>query len=101
MEAFNVINYDINRKKFKPYNVIPYLVRCYKETNHKPVSFEEFKKFVKSESLYQFWSRCEYEIILSDWPPSNPPVQEKWDVYQQIMMNLDIVTKILMDEVLK
>ena len=48
---------------------------------------------------YQFWSRCEYEIILIDWPCQQK--HEKWDVYKQIMMNIDIVTDILYDEFLK
>lgn len=65
------------------------------EYNKVPTTFDDFKEFVKKESMYQFWSRCEYEIILSDWPPSNPPVEEKWDVHEQIMMNLDIVAEIL------
>lgn len=101
MQSFNVINYDCNRQKFIAYDVIPYLVGAYKEYKENkyknaPETFEEFKKFIKDESMYQFWSRCEYEIILVDWP--NQKHEEKWDVYQQIIMNLDIITKIVMEE---
>ena len=46
-------------------------------------NFDEFKKFVKDESMYQFWSRCEYEILLVDWPCKK--ISEKWDIYKQIM----------------
>lgn len=127
MNKFNVIIYDFNGKKFTTYDVLPYLRNAYEErvVRHKellkkikrskkldesilddkynkvPVTFNDFKEFVKSESQYQFWSRCEYEIILSDWPPSNPPIEEKWDVFDQIMMNHDIVTKLLMEDVAK
>lgn len=127
MNKFNVIIYDFNSKKFTTYDVLPYLRNTYEErvVRHKellkkikrskildesilddkynkvPVTFNDFKEFVKSESQYQFWSRCEYEIILSDWPPSNPPIEEKWDVFDQIMMNHDIVTKLLMEDVVK
>ena len=127
MNKFNVIIYDFNGKKFTTYDVLPYLRNTYEErvVRHKellkkikrskkldesilddkynkvPVTFNDFKEFVKSESQYQFWSRCEYEIILSDWPPSNPPIEEKWDVFDQIMMNHDIVTKLLMEDVVK
>ena len=108
MKQFNVINCDFNSKKFKSYNVIPYLVNAYNDIveKHKkypkdkywnvPKTFAEFKEFVKKESQYQFWARCEYEIILVDWPCQKH--EEKWDVYQQIMMNLDLVTKTLMEE---
>lgn len=100
---FNVILWDCNSNKFVPYNIIPYLIETYQQTkNNKhiktPKTFNEFKEFVKKESQYQFWGRCEYEIILVDWPCQKH--EEKWDAYQQIMMNLDIVAKTLMQEVL-
>jgi hypothetical protein len=111
MKTFNVIHYDPNRKVFEPYNVISYFVNRYEEEleKHKdyprslyyrvPITFEEFRNFVKRESQYQFWGRCQYEIILSDWPPSDPPVEEKWDIHDQIMMNLDTVTNLVMESV--
>ena len=101
MEIFNVIVYDFNRNKFESYNIIPYLVRTYNEIdthyNKIPVTFEEFKEFVRKEAMYQFWARCEYEIILVDWPSQKH--EEKWDVYQQILMNLDLVTKLVMESI--
>jgi hypothetical protein len=126
MKKFNVINFNFNAKKFEAYNVIPYFVREYHEQIERynagkleleeaktedeikiaksnldywkvPVTFDEFKQFVKDRAQYQFWSRCEYEIILVDWPCQK--TEEKWDVYDQIMMNLDIVTQIVMDSI--
>lgn len=99
---FNVIVYDFNRDKFIPYDVIPYFVKAYEESKEKdwkktPVTFEEFKKFVKDEGMYQFWGRCQYEVILVDWP--NQKTERKIDVWEQIEMNLDIVTKILMEKI--
>ena len=126
MIPFNVINFNINTKKFEPYDIMPYLidtyndrVKRYHELNFKantsktqkkfdeyktaleywkiPKIFDEFKEFVIKESQYQFWSRCEYEIILVDWPSQK--TEEKWDVYNQIMMNLDLITETLMKNV--
>ena len=109
MKTFNVIRYDFNSKKFVPYNVIPYFVDSYKELveNHKkypkskyykvPKRFKQFKKFVEKEALYQFWGRCEYEIILESWPSQN--VEKKIDVYYQIMMNIEIVTKLVIESI--
>ena len=68
-------------------------MRTYKVYKKDLKTFEEFKEFVKKESMYQWWSRCEYEIILQCWPGQDH--SEKWDVYQQIMINLDLVTNIL------
>ena len=48
--------------------------------------------------MYMYWSRCEYEIILLDWP--NQKANKKIDVHWQIMNNIDLVTNILMENVL-
>ena len=101
MKSFNVIIYDPNLRKFVEYDIMSYLIRTYTEKKERketlPKTFDEFKNFVKSESQYQFWARCEYEIILIDWPCQEK--HEKWDVYKQIMMNLDIVTKVFMENI--
>lgn len=98
MKQFNVIIEDVNRREFIPYNVIPYLVRQYKEAKNKPTTFEEFKTFVEKESKYQWWARCEYEVILKEWPTGQR--EEKIDVHWQVMMNINTITEILMSEVL-
>lgn len=98
MQSFKVINYDINRQKFEAYDIMPYLIECYKKEKKKPKTSEEFKDFIEKQSLYMYWSRCEYEIILVDWPCQK--VEEKWDVYDQIMMNIDVITDIVMKECL-
>lgn len=126
MKSFNVINFDFNAQKFVAYDIIPYFVRSYNEQIARyntakseleasktkleikiaksnldywkvPVTFDEFKQFVKDRAQYQFWSRCEYEIILVDWPCQK--TEEKWDVYDQIMMNLDVVTRLVVESI--
>lgn len=97
MKSFYVIVYDFNHKTFVSYDIIPYLKKCYCEVKDKPETLEEFKNFVESQSMYQWWSRCEYKIILSDWP--NQRQQKKIDVHYQIMTNLDTVTKVLMESI--
>lgn len=102
MKPFYVINFEFNSSKFEKYDVMPYLVDCYnkvKGTKECPKTFEEFKNFIEGKSMYQYWSRCEYEIILSDWP--NNKKFRKIDVHYQIMMNIDIVTDILMENVIE
>lgn len=96
MKKFNVLNFDINRNRFVEYDVLPYLRRCYDESGQKPITKDEWKQFVKREAQYRYWSRCEYEIILVDWPCKK--TEKKIDVYQQIMMNLDIIVDILYSE---
>lgn len=97
MKSFFVIIYDINSKNFVPYDIIPYLEECYHKAENKPKTIEEFKNFVERQSAYQWWSRCEYEIILSDWP--NKSQEKKVDVHFQVLLNLDIIAKILMENI--
>lgn len=94
MKNFYVIIYDPNRKAFMPYDIIPYLEECYYEEKNRPGTLEEFQTFIKRHSMYQWWSRCEYEIILSNWP--NQDCEKKIDVHSQVLMNLDVITEILM-----
>lgn len=103
-KEFNVIVYEFNSHKFEKYNVMPYFERMFKnkfktkKSPDYPQSFDELKKFVEDESTYMFWSRCEWEVILSPWPPAkvDHDEDEKIDVHWQIMNNIDIVTEILM-----
>lgn len=98
MKSFNVIWQDFNRKKFEPYDIMPYFIDEYNKAKIKPNTFNEFVEFIKDKALYMYWARCEYEIVICSWP--NTDHQEKWDIYEQIMMNIDIVTDILMENLL-
>lgn len=92
---FNVIIED--NGKFEPYDIMPYLMKCVKEKKPKkdlPTTKEGFIDFVKNESMYMWWSRCQYEIILANWPTQTK--FEKWDIHRQVMMNLEIITEILL-----
>ena len=98
MKPFNVI-YERNGE-FLPYDIMPYLVEQYKKIKrNKPKTYEEIEKFIKGTSMYQWWARCEYEIILSDWPCQK--VEEKWDIYRQIMLNIDIITDVFIKNISK
>lgn len=94
MRSFYVIINDFNRGTFEPYDVMPYLMGEYNKAETKPSTLEEFKEFVERKARYQWRARCEYEIILSDWPGMRH--NDKWDIYHQLMMNIDTVTEILM-----
>ena len=100
INEFNVIVEGYNKKEFISYDVMPYLMRCYEETKKKdkPKTFEEFKEFVRSKSMYQYWCRCEYEIVLNSLF-SGRTKEEKIDVYFQISLNINTVTKLLMENV--
>lgn len=98
MIPFYVICYNFNGQRFEPYDIMDYLVSEYKESRNKPKTKQEFFEFVNNASRYRFFGRCEYEIIIKDWPTQSH--EEKWDIYDQIMMNIELITDILMKNVL-
>lgn len=91
--VFNVILYEPNQNKMISYNIMPYFINEYNNKKGKPKTMQEFIDFIKAKSLYMFWSRCQFEIILTDWPCKS--VEEKWDVHRQILMNLNTIALIL------
>ena len=48
---------------------------------------------VRNSLRYYYWSKCEWEIVLSDWPPSETFKKEKVDVYSQVVLNWDIFSE--------
>lgn len=89
MIPYNVITFETNRRKFERYDVMPYFIRAYENTKKKPKTDEEIKNFVIKEARYEFWARCEWEIIISDWPCQQ--TSSKIDAYCQIESNIDLV----------
>lgn len=109
MKKYNVITWNFNRDNIDTYDIMPYLLRKFEEDikrkknyiffkdNKIPETFEDYKYFVASASKYQFWARCEYEVIITGWPIQKN--QRKIDVWYQIEQNLDIVTKVFMENI--
>ena len=97
-KSFNVMNWDFNSDSLVEYDVLPYFRECYKELNKnkRPVTIDDWKEFVKSKGMYQYWGRCEYEMIVTGWPQQKREI--KVDVWQQIEMNIDVIVDILMEE---
>lgn len=90
MLEWNVYIENFNGREIVTYNVFshPMFSGIKKQLKkNKDITFEEFEKIVKKELTYHFWSKCEWEIILSAWPPSDIFIDKKVSVYDQIMLN--------------
>lgn len=107
MKPFKVISWDFNKQDVEYYDIMPYFIeewRKEKKRKHKiwcksnkmPETFEEFKEFIKDSAIY-FWSRSECEILIDGFPPFNK--QKKIDIYDQILANLDVITKHFMENI--
>lgn len=81
-EAINIFDYEILKNEL---NKIAKL-----RTNKRP-TFDEFSERIRKVVMYQFWSRCEYEIIISSWVGRH--WENKVDVYDQVRLNWDIFIK--------
>lgn len=93
MKPFNVIYFDSNKRKFIPYDIMPDLIKSYNRA--KPVT--DIREFVNSALMRRFWARCEYEVILEDWPCQR--VHSKIDIYWQAKQNFDLVVKVFEDNI--
>ncbi len=99
MKSFYVINHDFSSGKLEHYDIMPYLISQYKESKNKKLIKKDVKDFIIAESMYKWWSRCEYEIIISDWPSQK--THHKIDIHYQVMMNLDTIVNIFIDNISK
>ena len=117
---WNVYREDFNSKKIEKFNIFDHyrfeedVKKALKKFDNK----EEFAKEVKRDLQYYFWSKCEYEIVLTSWVPHidkeelmrlnadfeeslakyghepyslcvEPNVFKKIDICEQVMLNFD------------
>lgn len=78
-----------NRRSIEEYNIFEHggfrqdCEKYLKECN----DIQSFSEKVKGSLRYYFWSRCEYEIVLTGWPCPEYTKDRKIDIYQQVMLN--------------
>lgn len=88
-----VLKYDPNLNQIINYNVMIGLA----EILHKKIKKKEvydknsLKEFLKREFMYRYWSKCEYEILVSGL--LNKSEKEKIDIWRQLEMNLDNIVE--------
>ena len=89
MEWYVIVE-DVNKREISTYNIFNHyrFAEGVKEAYeaHKN-DYAAFCGQVNRELMYYFWSKCEWEVIVSEWPPSPREVSEKIDAYSQVMMN--------------
>ena len=94
-KQFNVIDYAANEHKFVSYDVIPFFVEKYNGIKRgRPITFDDFKEMILSESFRQFYGRYEFEFGLVKLQ-----TYHTFDTYCQIRNNLDLITEIVMEQV--
>lgn len=89
---WNVYVYNINKQKIEQYNIFKHgsFVKYVKEAFEECPDKERFAQRLKLELRYYFWSRGEWEIILSPWLATSNSDRVKIDVFDQVMLNWDV-----------
>lgn len=127
--SFKCLTMDFNSSKVEYYDVMPHFIESFNNKRKsrskefdvfldKPTTRDQVKQFVSVVGHSRFWSRCEYEVIVSGWPgrydkeryvswvmsldknniPNIPDFRQdsvKIDVWDQIDANLDLVVDLL------
>lgn len=138
LKKFNVLTFS--NGKIRAYDVLPYFRDSWKEkynkeekekiktAKYKTKRMQLFKEWVIGRSMYMFWSRCEWEMLIGSWPYGSKRINdqmkefmsedrnlddyhdsivldniitadmEKIDVHKQIEMNIDTIVNILYQE---
>ena len=114
--SFYAFYKDFNTGAVKPVNVLEYVFDeiltergaickkhfcIYDDKTYKRIPIttkEQLAKRINSILMYYFWSKCEWEMIIIDWP-YNDTIQKsrphKVDVYDQIKPNIDIIVDLV------
>lgn len=125
--VWNVFVEDINARKIKIHNIFDHYRFMEDLVNIKKKYGEDFTKFseeVRKSLKYYYWSKCEWEVVVTSWPPYvdgkevkrlteevtehtkkygrfiirtdvNLDTKTKIDVYDQVMMNWDVFIRYL------
>lgn len=93
--VWNVFYFNFNKKEITTYNIFNHggfmddLIKFHKET--KVYNKEQLSEKLERLMRYYFWCKCEWEVIVSEWPPAPPErnVEVKIDVFDQVEANWD------------
>lgn len=91
--TWKVFYYSMNKRIIYDFDIFEHISfledvkKALKTINNK----QEFAKELKSLLMYYFWSKCEYEVVIT--PFSNnikESEKRKVDVYTQVMLNWEV-----------
>lgn len=83
---------NFNRKRIEEYDIFDHhgfaedVMKAYRKHRN---DFDAFAEKVRCLLLYYYFSKCEWEIVVSPWLSSGRVPERKVDVYEQVMLNWD------------
>ena len=105
MLEYNVWTYNINKRKMEQYNIFNHgsfirkIKNIFLENDNLFFSIEDFSLQLKRETMYYFWAKAEWEIVIQPWCGCRDveKTAQKIDVFDQLMMNWNIFVKYIWD----
>ena len=98
--TWNVYYEDFNARKIVKFNIFQhsgFYEDCYNAAKKYKDDKEQFAAAIKRSLHYYYWCKCEWEIILTAWPPSHNFHDEKIDVSDQVELNWNVFIDYLWD----
>ena len=92
MLTWNVWYEDFNGKRIRTMNVFThgrFYDDCIKNVKKNKEDKDAFSTQLLRDLRYYFWSKCEWEIILTSWPERKDFNDYKVDIAEQIELNWD------------
>lgn len=90
--CWNVYYESFSKRKIEVFNIFDhyrFVKDCAKELRKVKEDREAGSKILRSNLMYFFWSKCEYEVVITPWvnPQNTKEYDRKIDVYEQVMNN--------------
>jgi|GEM_PF-3793135 len=88
MAEWNVYYNSFNDKAIKPYNILnDHFVKSLRDIAMECKTREEFEERLERECVYRYWSKYEWEVVISEFSSREDKAETKVDVYGQLRMN--------------
>ena len=90
--VWNVYHHNSNKSVIEPHNVFAHsgirkdIAKAVKQRKSK----EQFAEILRSSLMYYYWSKAEWEVIISPWCGGMNTKDIKVDVFEQVMLNWDL-----------
>lgn len=108
---WNVFDEDVNKKEIVVYNLLEKNGYMWNEVKrilkeNKKITIEDFSEKVRRSLMHMYWSRCEYECVITSWPPYisadnlEKAIKDRdehiamWGNFYCTTINLDVAVKI-------
>jgi hypothetical protein len=89
---WNVFRYNMNLREIETYNIFNHgtFLEYVKKAAEKYKNKDEFVEQLKTELLYYFWRKAEWEVVIASWVGGDREDAKKIDAYSQVMANFEI-----------